>query len=645
MEKLLSVCLITKDEEAVIRRCLESVKDLADEIIVVDTGSTDSTKEIAREFTSHVYDFEWVNDFSVARNESLRYATCKWILVLDADEYINKDDTQEYRLFLRDEPNTGDCTYSISVVSYVGESITNATLSTAPIPRLFPNFKGFKYYRPIHEQLTNETRSSFFSSDSPITAYHTGYLKDVLDFKNKLERNQKIFTVLKQKSGFTPYDLYTIGNEHAVRGDAKKALYNYERALNRASATNPWMWHCAVHLINIYISLDRIIDAMKVINKVFTGRENYPEPHCLKGLLYVQAGMLEQAKPYFLKAIEVAENLSKQQDIFWLVNPSLGSIEPLRQLRKLAEIEHDTEKLTYYSIKLLQASPYDYKTLIELLKVLIVYETDEAILNIIRKLYPDIKPREHLVLYKIFTDLGHSEFSKHFYHLLGDSVAISDADKLNYSLIQSDKEYFISIVRKLSKPIAQKDLLLPILLGTCIFELTPLVSREDIDTSILDIYDTYIKLLNGNTWEKAWIEDNTLSAFQLLNKLFHLRQYDRFDVLINNLNNETVNNLIANFFYSHYLTDLAVDYFNLLLDEDMLSPANYVHFATLHFNQNLNDEGIPYLIEAINLMPETRHLYAILLSKCSNNALRDSYKQKYFALSAQFSKLPDSTLL
>ena len=89
VKKNLSVCLIVKNEEQYLFDCLSSVKDIADEIILVDTGSTDSSIEIAGKFTAKVFNFEWVNDFSAARNYAISKAEGDWILYLDADERIS----------------------------------------------------------------------------------------------------------------------------------------------------------------------------------------------------------------------------------------------------------------------------------------------------------------------------------------------------------------------------------------------------------------------------------------------------------------------------------------------------------------------------------------------------------------------------
>src|ERR1700730_15626481 len=86
-----SLCLIARNEEANLPACLESAADLVDEIVVVDTGSTDRTKEVAARFGARIYDFAWVDDFSAARNESLRHASGDWIFWLDADDRLDED--------------------------------------------------------------------------------------------------------------------------------------------------------------------------------------------------------------------------------------------------------------------------------------------------------------------------------------------------------------------------------------------------------------------------------------------------------------------------------------------------------------------------------------------------------------------------
>ena len=96
-----SLCMIVRDEEKNLEACLAPVADLFDEIIIVDTGSQDGTIEIARRFTPHVHHFQWCDDFSAARNESLRHATGDWIFWLDADDRVGPSQVADLRRFVR----------------------------------------------------------------------------------------------------------------------------------------------------------------------------------------------------------------------------------------------------------------------------------------------------------------------------------------------------------------------------------------------------------------------------------------------------------------------------------------------------------------------------------------------------------------
>lgn len=103
----ISLCMIVKNEEKVLARCLESVKNIVDEIIIADTGSTDETKKIALAYTDKIYDFEWVDDFSAARNFAFSKATKDYILWLDADDVITKENAQKI-LKLKENLNNTD---------------------------------------------------------------------------------------------------------------------------------------------------------------------------------------------------------------------------------------------------------------------------------------------------------------------------------------------------------------------------------------------------------------------------------------------------------------------------------------------------------------------------------------------------------
>jgi len=96
----LSLCMIVKDEESVIEDCLKSVKGVVDQIVVVDTGSRDSTIEICKRYGAEVYYYRWRDDFSAARNESIKYARGDWILWMDADERLDPGSVEKLKRLL-----------------------------------------------------------------------------------------------------------------------------------------------------------------------------------------------------------------------------------------------------------------------------------------------------------------------------------------------------------------------------------------------------------------------------------------------------------------------------------------------------------------------------------------------------------------
>lgn len=145
--KKISLCMIVKNEESVIGRCLESVKDFVDEIIIVDTGSTDKTKEIVRKYTKKVYDFKWVEDFSKARNYSFSKATKEYIMWLDADDVVSKENAVKIQQIKEtsEKPDIYMFKYN-----YLFDEYGNPTIIQNRA-RLLRRDKKYKWTSPIHE--------------------------------------------------------------------------------------------------------------------------------------------------------------------------------------------------------------------------------------------------------------------------------------------------------------------------------------------------------------------------------------------------------------------------------------------------------------------------------------------------------------
>jgi len=177
----LSVCLIVKNEEENLKRLLPTLSGVIDEIVIVDTGSTDGTKDVAKFYTNKLYDFEWINDFSAARNESLKYATKDYIMWLDADDMIERQDVIKLKMHLVNHPNTG-------VYLRLLDKQPRANLDSLQL-RVIPNHKGVQFQYKVHEQLSfSLDEKGISTSYGPLTVHHLGYKNDQI-MMEKMKRN------------------------------------------------------------------------------------------------------------------------------------------------------------------------------------------------------------------------------------------------------------------------------------------------------------------------------------------------------------------------------------------------------------------------------------------------------------------------
>ncbi|MBH0231513.1 glycosyltransferase family 2 protein [Halobacillus yeomjeoni] len=220
----ISLCMIVKNEEEVLANCLSSVKDICDEIIIVDTGSTDKTKEIAEQFTEHILDFEWIDDFSAARNFSFSQATKDFILWLDADDIFLPEDQEKLKKLkdtLDESVDAVSMRYVIARDAYDNPSIHFRR------NRLVKRSKNFKWIGPVHEYL--EVGGNILSSD--ISVEHKKDMKKASEMNSK--RNLRIYEKrIKNGDNFSPRDLFYYANELRDHGQYQKAIIYYNEFLS-----------------------------------------------------------------------------------------------------------------------------------------------------------------------------------------------------------------------------------------------------------------------------------------------------------------------------------------------------------------------------------------------------------------------------
>jgi len=222
----ISLCMIVKNEERFLADCLRSVRDVVDEINVVDTGSTDRTVEIAREHGARVIFREWRNDFSWARNEALAMATRRWTLVLDADEEITPESLPLLRA-LRETP--AGITGVYTRIQNVVDDQSGAATMTHALARIFPTTPRIRYRNVIHESVTLDGDQHLVSVTSPILIRHKGYTADVMEGKAKIARNKPLLERAVREAADDSFSWFNFGVSAIVSGDFEGGIEALER--------------------------------------------------------------------------------------------------------------------------------------------------------------------------------------------------------------------------------------------------------------------------------------------------------------------------------------------------------------------------------------------------------------------------------
>ena len=224
----LSLCMIVRDEEEMLPRCLAAVADAVDEIVIVDTGSTDRTVEIASSFDARVLEFEWTGSFADARNVSFEAATGDWLMYLDADEVLAREDAPMLRALTG---RTWREAFYLSETNYTGD-LDDGTAVTHNALRIFRNRPEYRFEGRLHEQIANRL-PGFLPERLEATGVrveHYGYLGVVRDSREKSRRNIELLRMQEAESPPTPFLYYNLGSEYVAAGDPTAALVAFERS-------------------------------------------------------------------------------------------------------------------------------------------------------------------------------------------------------------------------------------------------------------------------------------------------------------------------------------------------------------------------------------------------------------------------------
>lgn len=236
-----SVCIIAKNEEKFLEECLKRISQYGFEIIVTDTGSTDRTKEIAAKYADKVLDFEWINDFSAARNYCAKHASYPWIISLDCDEYVEKIDIKALRMLMQKVPNAvGNIRMKVLIKDVKGQ----IQYTTEEVTRCYRR-DYYQYVGAIHEQITPfgkaEMVNGAISLDAfiaPMEVVHQGYVLSKDEMEKKQNRNLTILQAALEKDPEDAYLLFQCAQSMYILGDIENACKYYESVLSHDVSAN-----------------------------------------------------------------------------------------------------------------------------------------------------------------------------------------------------------------------------------------------------------------------------------------------------------------------------------------------------------------------------------------------------------------------
>ncbi|MBI4452019.1 glycosyltransferase [Candidatus Woesearchaeota archaeon] len=304
-KQAISLCIITKNEEKYLEQCLSSVKDLVDEMIILDTGSIDKTKEIAERFKAKLFDFKWTDDFSAARNESLRHATKDWILVMDADEVIDGKDLENVKNLI--DSGNEFAGYQLEQRSYLENYFEGAYENKSEfgpvrkypfyisnfLVRLFRNKRGIHFKHRVHElaeDSMNEQKLGY--AKTGIVIHHFGSLKERGLISSKVEMYSRMILHQLEEHPDSPRYAYQAARMCLGKNDLANAL----KFFRKTAKIDPHYKLVFSEIAKVYMRMNDKNKAVENFRKSMNANPDNPSPANNLAVVHMSMEKFEEAK-------------------------------------------------------------------------------------------------------------------------------------------------------------------------------------------------------------------------------------------------------------------------------------------------------------------------------------------------------------
>lgn len=405
----ISQCMIVKDEEANIRRALSWGKDIMYEQIVVDTGSTDRTVEIAEEMGAKVFHFEWINDFSAAKNYALDQAKGNWIAFLDADEYFSDEDARKIPSIIAQMEKVTPASRRPVIIRTPLANLNDVggVDSMAVQDRLFRRMSKLCYHNQIHESLdeTGLDGRVFYAKDM-LTIFHTGYTQEAFQGKNKAERNTAILeqAVAKNPENYNAW-IY-LGHSYVQKKqfDAAQEAYhrvfeNVEKVRGEELKENFFANFLQFKCSSCHCESQE--EALDIYNKARDFNCVSPDAEYWMGKWLSDNGNVQEGAWHLEQALIVLEG-SRENALLTIPG---GIAKVYQELFEAKRSLNQLQEAVRYGTLCLRAEPFDQGTLTGLLQLFGNEQGDartaEASLGFLSKLYDLSRAKDKFFLVKI----------------------------------------------------------------------------------------------------------------------------------------------------------------------------------------------------------------------------------------------------
>lgn len=373
----ISLCMIVRNEEKCLAKCLASVQGIVEEIIVVDTGSEDETKRIAAGFAAKVIDFIWTGSFADARNASLEAASGDWILFLDADEYLEQASHEALRKATAQTDVEG---YYIPIINIYGNDQQPEQCRDI-LFRLFRNRSDYRFRGIIHEQVLNsileKDQNARIESAQDIFIYHYGYLDSQVQEKDKVTRNLAMLEQQLKDNPGDKYVCYQYGLELYRAERYREAIEMLKQALAGLTPGGPegmYFPKLIRLLVMAHYQAGSYEEAIEYVKYGLSIYPNYADIYHYGGLCFYVLRAYGTSFEYFMQAVKQGE-----QAYIYGAYPGMNGYKSYFYMGKICEEFGNEEEALGYYLTGFRENPAFHIALEQIIRILVKGEEREDV--------------------------------------------------------------------------------------------------------------------------------------------------------------------------------------------------------------------------------------------------------------------------